>query len=76
MTDDDVRAAADRWRLADDEEEDPDGYFVRVHRLHDCQADKDCKTLANALLAWEDRFGGAFPPGFFAAPAPAPKPPT
>ena len=70
-SDDDVRAAAARWRLAYDEAE-PDGYFVRVNSFHDCQADKDCKTLANALLAWEDRFGGEFPPGFFAAPTPKP----
>ena len=69
VTDDDVRAAADRWRawraMAAD---DRDWSSPREKK----QAAADAATLADAMLAWEDRFGGAFPPGFFAAPSTKP----
>ena len=68
-SDDDVRAAAERWRAwramtADDR----DWSSPRERK----QAAADAETLADALLAWEGRFGGRFPPGFFAAPPPKP----
>ena len=62
--DDDVRAAVARWRT-----------YRLPHRRNTYQewdayqeSRAAAETLADALLAWEDRFGGSFPPGFFAAP--------
>ena len=68
MTDDDVRAAVTRWRE-----------YRQPHQRSAYQewdayqvARAAAETLADALLAWEGRFGGHFPPGFFAAPTPKP----
>ena len=68
VTDDDVRAAATRWRAY----RLPHQRGMYQQWIRDQEARDAAETLADALLAWEDRFGGEFPPGFFSAPTPRP----
>ena len=68
VTDDDVQAAVTRWRAyRAGRPYPPDDVMMQGVR-----ETADAETLADALLAWEGRFGGHFPPGFFAAPTPKP----
>ena len=58
-TDDEVRAAAKRWRsyrkrvpASADPDENDDGWPPKSYG-----GERDCRVLADALLAWEDRAG-------------------
>ena len=68
--DDEVRAAAKRWRAWRAGTSPDEDYGRRFATSRSCPADRDSATLADAMLAWQDRFGGECPPGFFADPAP------